>query len=178
MQKLACCPPTVPNTQPAHGRALLEPRATDSFQNLLFSLLRFVRATGRAPAHVTLVSHGFKRRRFLEQHCAALRVPAERVTFVGADPPEDYPGEDGEGRRRREWEVGSEKVERVWDEDWYGWGEQLRAKRVQRGWVEVGGLEGWEGWEREIVAWEGGGSRREPFKRSLPWDEGALALES
>ena len=44
---------------------LLEELATDSYQNLLFSILKHKIATGVYPYHITIVTHEFKRRRFL-----------------------------------------------------------------------------------------------------------------
>ena len=68
-------------------RSLLETHARDSLENLLFSVCRFREASGEYPKRVTVVSFGFKRRRFVELHRAALRLPRSRFTFVGIDPP-------------------------------------------------------------------------------------------
>lgn len=69
------------------GRVALEEYARDSFENLLFSLGRFHQVTGRWPEHATFVSWRFKQQRF-ELHREAIRWPAGRFTFLGAnDPP-------------------------------------------------------------------------------------------
>ena len=43
--------------------------------------------SGRYPERVTVVSFGFKKRRFVELHRAALRFPRAAFTYVGIDPP-------------------------------------------------------------------------------------------
>jgi hypothetical protein len=67
------------------GRILVEEQALDSFANVLFSILRFWRETGRFPEKVTIVSHAFKKDRFVELHIPAIRFPRERVVFLGID---------------------------------------------------------------------------------------------
>ena len=67
-------------------RSVLEPHARDSLENLLFALCRFYEVAGRYPERVTVVSFGFKRRRFVELHRAALRLPRSRFAYVGIDP--------------------------------------------------------------------------------------------
>jgi hypothetical protein len=64
-------------------RALLEDRARDSLENLLFSMCRFRQFTGRYPTRITVVSYDFKRKRFLEQHAKSLSFPLDRVVFIG-----------------------------------------------------------------------------------------------
>ena len=68
-------------------RALLEDHARDSFENLLFSVCRFYEAAGHYPEQISVVSFGFKQRRFVELHRAALRFPRDRFVYVGIDPP-------------------------------------------------------------------------------------------
>lgn len=66
-------------------RATTEDYASDSFQNLLYSIARFHEYTGRYPSHITVVGYEFKRRRFTELHRAALRWPRERFEYIGID---------------------------------------------------------------------------------------------
>ena len=47
---------------------------------------RFYEASGRYPTRLTVVSFGFKKRRFLELHRAALRYPRSTFAYVGLDP--------------------------------------------------------------------------------------------
>ena len=51
---------------------LIEDFATDSFQNLLFSILKYARVAGTWPDHITVVTHEFKRKRFLV--CISLQL--------------------------------------------------------------------------------------------------------
>ena len=66
---------------------LLEERATDSYQNVLFSILAFRRRTGYYPEQLTIITHAFKNDRFLHLHSRALKWPAERVKVLGINPP-------------------------------------------------------------------------------------------
>jgi len=69
------------------ARTTTEEFATDSFENLLFSIARFREVTGEYPRKITVVSFSFKRRRFETLHAHALRWPADRFAYVGVDPP-------------------------------------------------------------------------------------------
>ncbi|MCJ1273945.1 hypothetical protein MMC21_001738 [Puttea exsequens] len=72
-----------------HARMASEPHATDSYQNVLFSLLLFYRRAQAYPTALTIVSHDFKHKRFVEVHLRALRWPVGRgLRFLGVDPPE------------------------------------------------------------------------------------------
>ncbi|KAI4121506.1 MAG: hypothetical protein LQ338_006326 [Usnochroma carphineum] len=150
-----------------------DPHPTDSYQNLLFSLLLFRRKITSYPTHITIISHLFKRPRFLELHVPALKYPRERVTYVGIDPPEAVTPRGGleEGERIKEEEefaltlFGCDKDGyNLWKNDPYGVGAVLRGKRERRGWSaekmeEV--LAGLEGEERRgvegLMGWQGGG---------------------
>lgn len=72
---------------PVAQRTVTEDFALDSFQNLLFSFCRFKEVVGHYPQRVTVISFGFKKRRFAELHRSALRFPASRFSFVGIQPP-------------------------------------------------------------------------------------------
>lgn len=69
------------------ARTITEEFATDSFENLMFSIARFREVTGDYPKKITVVSFSFKRRRFETLHVPALRWPADRFVYVGVDPP-------------------------------------------------------------------------------------------
>lgn len=47
------------------GRILCEDAATDSYQNLLFSLIRYYEVKGEWPRMITVITHSFKEARFL-----------------------------------------------------------------------------------------------------------------
>lgn len=70
------------------ARTTAEEFATDSFQNLMFSICRFKEVTGSYPQKITVVSFSFKRKRFEELHAPALRWPSTQFHYIGADPDE------------------------------------------------------------------------------------------
>lgn len=71
------------------SRTLTEEFATDSYQNLLFSICRFREVTGNYPEKITVVSFTFKKYRFEELHATkALRWPSSKFIYVGIDPDE------------------------------------------------------------------------------------------
>jgi len=69
------------------ARTTTEEFATDSFENLMFSIARFHEVTGRYPKKITVVSFSFKMRRFKTLHAPALRWPSNRFAYIGVDPP-------------------------------------------------------------------------------------------
>jgi hypothetical protein len=123
-------------------RVVLEEQALDSFGNLVFSVIAFWKRTGMWPGRVTIVSHAFKRERFMELHVPAMRMAVERVEYLGIDP--EYMDE-----RYGEWDAGrAEEVRRgererglkVWRDDRFGMGEVLRRKGRERNHWAVGQL--------------------------------------
>ncbi|KAF5856942.1 hypothetical protein ETB97_006485 [Aspergillus alliaceus] len=155
-----------------------ETHATDSYQNVLFSLLRFKQYTGAYPSRVTVVTHEFKRRRFMEYHFPAVGLAAvgrelegkARVGVIGINPPEDVTPEASliEGEEKRG--IG------LWTRDRYGVLAELAEKRAKRGWVR--GMErglfvnvGLEPVVEELVRWDGGRDGNEWFLKmeQLPW---------
>ena len=74
-------------------RALIEDRARDSLENLLFSVCRFRQFTGNYPAKVTIVSYSFKKERFETLHAVALGFPQDKVDFVGTPPLDPVPAQ-------------------------------------------------------------------------------------
>jgi hypothetical protein len=69
------------------ARTITEEYATDSFQNLLFSICRFYEITGKYPTEITMISYTFKRHRFESLHVPALRWPLDKFHYIGVDPP-------------------------------------------------------------------------------------------
>lgn len=169
------------------SRIYLEEWATDSFQNVLFAVVGWGIWTGRAersiskgpvvpsistpevkasqhryislPSKLTIISHAFKRPRFLELHLPAIRklLPMAlhgsfdemEVEYVGIDPPF--------GAEERKEVVEGEKIRGYapWVGDRFGRGDVLDRKRRGRGWD--GGI-GYLGWWREMAGtdeWEG-----------------------
>jgi hypothetical protein len=79
---------------------------------------------------MTVISHGFKRRRFLDLHIPAIRFPLSRTAYIGIDPP-------FEPARMAQIEDGDRlRGYGAWERDLYGLGEVLRGKREKRGWEE------------------------------------------
>ncbi|KAH7083112.1 hypothetical protein BKA63DRAFT_584312 [Paraphoma chrysanthemicola] len=113
------------------GRILLEENATDSFQNLLLSILLFRRTTGSYPRHVRVITHAFKTKRFLELHAPALRWPQNRIQVQGIDPVMSSTELDSTLDGEEAFGYG------LWDDDPLGSGKRLSGKRKQRGWNDA-----------------------------------------
>lgn len=69
------------------ARTITEEYATDSFENLMFSICRFHDITGSYPQKISLVSFTFKQQRFEELHANALQWPLPSFNYIGVDPP-------------------------------------------------------------------------------------------
>lgn len=150
------------------ARIHTETHATDSFQNLLFSLLRFRRLTDAYPARITILTHAFKSRRFLELHGPALKYPASDLRVLGINPP--FTLDELEDVQKGEMLRGYDLFAR----DLYGVREPLCGKRKARGWVrDVSNESLAEGLEGEVVRlleWDGGEGGKEVFGERLPWE--------
>ncbi|KAF1940589.1 hypothetical protein EJ02DRAFT_226391 [Clathrospora elynae] len=130
------------------GYILLEEQATDSFQNLLFSILLFRKRTGKYPKRIRIITHSFKAKRFLELHAPAIQWPKDRVQVQGIDPVMScteletaLQGEEQQGYA-------------PWKNDPLGTGALLSGKRKQRGWddsIAEGLIEGLEWSLRDLV---------------------------
>jgi len=68
------------------SRTVVEEYATDSFENLLFSICRFFEITGRYPEKITAVSFTFKQHRFETLHAPTIHYN-NKFKFVGYNPP-------------------------------------------------------------------------------------------
>lgn len=160
------------------GRIEVEDKALDSYQNILFSLLTFWKTAGRWPEKITIVSHAFKKDRFLQLHLRALRWRRE-VQYLGIDPEYMCDGEGFDEERTREVREGEEKRGFwPWARDMYGVGEFLVGKRKARDpWksedhlLEDGPFPLWrEGMGEEVkklLRWHGDSLFEDP----LPWNK-------
>ncbi|KAJ5749296.1 uncharacterized protein N7511_010992 [Penicillium nucicola] len=120
------------------SRVITERSATDSYQNVLFSLIRFRQYTGVYPQRITVVTHEFKRARFMQCHFLALGlvpvalgpegVDIQKVAVVGINPPEEVTPSETLIRGEAENGIG------LWKNDLYGVNTDLMKKRVRRGW--------------------------------------------
>lgn len=164
-------------------RTITETEATDSYQNVLFSLLRFRTYIGSYPRKITIVTHEFKRERFMRYHLPAIgwmpiqeqepmssssldsRISA-RASLVGINPPPEITPPESlvEGELKRG--IG------LWARDRYGVEEELGEKRSKRGWKKPDGFigKGLEPVVERLVLWDGGeGNRWFPEMGDLPW---------
>lgn len=162
---------------PGIREAILEKRvvaecwATDSYQNLLFSIIYFWEKVGRWPETITVVTHAFKQDRFLDCHAGAIRWPQNKIRVQGINPPftkqELSQVTAFEAKCREEWLL-----------DPYGIGETLARKRQQRRWDEhalegvLGGIVDTRVKEQleKLLRWDGGAEGKGIFEDSLPWD--------
>lgn len=95
----------------------------DSYANVVQSLALFWRQYASWPARLTIVSHAFKRQRFLDLHCRAIGYPLQRVTYPVR------PEEDPEGAKDSR---GVADAVAQWTNDPHGTTEPLSGKRRRR----------------------------------------------
>lgn len=115
--------------QQQQDNILVEDRALDSYQNVLFSLTLFFARFSAWPVKLTIVSHGFKKPRIVDGHCVAIGWPLERVEYVGIDPPGMRPeASDSKEDAMR----GVALAIGEWMEDPHGKGQSLKGKRRKR----------------------------------------------
>ncbi|KAJ5161260.1 hypothetical protein N7492_006652 [Penicillium capsulatum] len=169
-------PTNTPAIDPS--RILSETHATDSYQNVLFSLLRFRLHTGVYPQRVTVVTHEFKRARFMECHFPAvglLPLPGSlqrlncEVFVEGINPPEEVTPLESLASGEASKGIG------LWKQDLYGTKADLAGKRVKRGWYP--GMEEsvfpnaeFEDVVGELLRWDGEvGNEWFPRLKELPW---------
>lgn len=116
------------NRNTLRARSVTEEFATDSFQNLLFSICRFYEVTGKYPSKITMVSFTFKQRRFETLHAPSLLWPADRFQYVGVDPPATTGFDLAEATRGE-----FENAAKPFESDPYGChSDVLRVKRRER----------------------------------------------
>ena len=155
-----------------------ENRATDSYQNVLFSLVRFKEYAGVYPQRVTVVTHEFKRARFMKCHFPAVgllpvdlgqEVYEQKVSVIGMNPPEEVTTSESLMRGELRSGIG------LWKTDLYGVNECLGSKRAKRGWsngrVEEFSSMDIEDVVLELLRYDGGKDRNEWFSKreDLPW---------
>ncbi|KAJ5516214.1 hypothetical protein N7527_007774 [Penicillium freii] len=169
--------PTLPSIDPS--RVIAETNATDSYQNLLFSLIQFRVYAGVYPQRVTVVTHEFKRARFMQCHFPAVGlVPvgleqedhAHKVAVIGINPPEEITPAETLTRGEAMNGIG------LWRGDLYGVNSDLVGKRVKRGWSP--GMEndifpnlGLGNVVLHLIRYDGGDHCNKwfPKRESLPW---------
>lgn len=158
---------------PAGVRFATETYATDSYQNLIFSIIRFRQLTGVYPRNITVITHAFKERRFLELHAPAIKWPHHRIRVQGLNPP--FTLDELNFTQKGE----HERAYRFFAEDPYGVRMPLLQKRMERNW-NVDKAHVFLGWKLEppvmgLLEWQGGMSGWETFPRRLPWEDQTTA---
>ena len=158
-------------------RVVAECWATDSYQNLLFSIIYFREKVGTWPESITVITHSFKQERFLKCHCEALRWPKDKIKVQGINPPFST-------KELQEVTELEARCARQFDEDPYGIREPLAGKRKQRRWNDdaltavLGGIpdETVRVQLKRLLEWTGGDSGKEIFPHSLPWEQGDASV--
>lgn len=151
-------------------RSSREERATDSYQNLLFSIIRFHQLAGRWPQYVTVITHAFKQRRFLDLHAPAIRWPTDRIRVQGLNPPVNAKELDEVTHGERE------RAFNMFVEDPYGVHGPLAEKRKARRWDPstaakmADALVGEHALKR-LLLWQGGDDGKQIFPDHLPWED-------
>lgn len=64
----------------------LEEYARDSYENVLFSLIKFRQETGKWPIFIKIIGLDFKKDRFLNEHLKVLQFPLKYVEYIGIGP--------------------------------------------------------------------------------------------
>jgi len=146
-----------------HPRWSCETTSTDSYQNLLFSILEFRGQTGRYPDRVVVITHAFKADRFLNLHAPAIHWPQDRIRVAGINPPFTRSELDSVEQAERE------SAYALFQEDPYGIRAPLALKRAQRRWKPSNMQLIAADLEREVkslVQWQGLGL----YAGQLPWE--------
>ncbi|KAH9829758.1 hypothetical protein Tdes44962_MAKER02235 [Teratosphaeria destructans] len=149
-------------------RPIAEEWATDSYQNLLFSILKFHQTVGAFPTRVTVVTHAFKERRFLELHAKAIKWPYSRLRVLGLNPP--FTLEELEQTQWGEYE----RAYKLFAADPYGVRAPLADKRAARNWKAESVEQGFAGVEdvvKRLLGWDGGDGGAAIFPERLPWQD-------
>lgn len=145
-------------------RILLEEHATDSYQNLLFSVLEYHKRCEEWPQSLTVVTHAFKRHRIMELHARAVGWPSACIDFHGIDPPFSE-------EEREMVEESEKKCCEAWEKDLYGVRSPLRQKRIERGMDEKAVLELHDdGDVQGLLRWDGGCEPAKSYPDQLPWE--------
>ena len=191
-------------------RIFTEDHARDSYQNVLFPLLSFpfyvanVRLrleekewapppvspqplvwrredSPRPPKHITIISHAFKRERFVKLHLPAVGWPtdAAHLEYLGIDPTMN---------REREAAILEGDMKKgfgPWQSDLYGTHGDLLKKRLARGWsqnthkhtrqsIDAAWHEADSAYLRRLLDWRGGKRGVDVYPGALPWRPGGL----
>lgn len=107
--------------------------ALDSFDNLLYSILRYEQIKGKYPEKIKIVGFGFKKERFIGYHAKAIDFPKNAIEYLSVDPePVDY-----DDKKLKDYFNELNKLEKknaldLFSEDWYGVKFRLFPKKQSR----------------------------------------------
>ncbi|CAD0012648.1 unnamed protein product, partial [Aureobasidium pullulans] len=155
----------------ADGRIVCEDAATDSYQNLLFSLIKYYEIKSKWPQMITVITHSFKEARFLPQECHAdaIRWPGDRIRVQGINPP--FPLLELRDVQRLE-----KQTLDLFEKDPHGANAPLSTKRVARQWLsdvdilrDIPNSSVRQSLELLLSTRE-----RQPFSGPLPWSEESI----
>lgn len=149
-------------------RLATEVLATDSYQNLLFSVLAFRRVAGLYPRTITVITHAFKSVRFLKWHGPAIRWPAADLRTVGIDPA--FTLAELEQVQRGEYN----NAVKHFMSDPYGVRSPLKDKKEARNWdaslfEQLLQAEHIDAGVRSLLTWRGGPHGHDLYDGPLPW---------
>ncbi|SCU82676.1 LADA_0C07206g1_1 [Lachancea dasiensis] len=107
--------------------------ALDSLDNLFYSLLRFHEITSSHATQMTIAGFGFKRRRFMELHAAAIDYPANRISYLSYEPQPVYTDIQQHSTYKEELEHQETKnALNLFSVDWYASKDPLSSKKLKR----------------------------------------------
>jgi len=142
----------------------LEERATDLYQNVIFSILRYKEVCGSYPHQIVVVTHAFKAER-VRMHAEAISWNRE-FDVRGIDPPFD------DQERAQVVELERKNARDLFSLDPYGARSPLRDKRLARRWTDEVVAQLATGHPESVdklLQWTGGENGNELFMGELPW---------
>ena len=123
----------IANTLFSNGYINTEEYALDSFDNLLYSILRFKEITECYPKSITIVGFGFKEARFLNYHAMALDIPKNVIRYISYDPePSNYSQEQLNKYFENLTYMERKNALSLFENDWYAKKEILTKKKNSR----------------------------------------------
>lgn len=154
------------------GLVVHENHSTDSYQNLLFSLIEYYKLAESWPSRITLITHAFKFDRFVENHAAAIHWPVDRISVMGLNAPMSKTDMDTVQDAERH-------TRDAFAKDPYGVQPFLMEKKRSRHWDEacidelLAGIKDARvvGQLRELLVWRGGKDGTELFPGVTPWND-------
>lgn len=121
------------NTLFSDGYINTEEYALDSFDNLLYSVLRFKEIVEWYPKRITIVGFGFKEPRFLNYHARALDIPQNIIRYISYEPePSNYSQEQLNKYFEDLIRMEKKNALSLFENDWYAKRDILNKKKHNR----------------------------------------------